>query len=242
MSTERECESEVYGAHEAVGAAPVPPIVFHPPAAPAPSYEGYADPAAAHGWQSAYDETRELPALTELPAPDGPMAPGAVKVGDAARGRSGRGRRAAGRRRRRVLVAGAVTGTVGAVAVIAGLVASSSPSGGDRPATTGRATSGTSGVPAGPGVPDPTPSAGAVAAGDGPSASPARVTPAPATAGVSASDGPSAAQSVVPAGVSAVEETPSFTTPATTATVPAAPSTPAPTGTPTRGGKRHRHH
>ncbi|MFD6023268.1 hypothetical protein [Streptomyces griseoluteus] len=49
-------------------------------------------------------------------------------------------------------------------------------------------------------------------------------------------------QSVVPAGASAVEETPPSTTPATTATVPAAPSTPAPTGTPTRGGKRHRHH
>ncbi|MYV38369.1 hypothetical protein GT030_05665, partial [Streptomyces sp. SID1328] len=70
----------MYGAHEAVGAAPVPPIVFHPPAAPAPSYEGYADPAAAHGWQSAYDETRELPALTELSVSPRPMGPGAAEV------------------------------------------------------------------------------------------------------------------------------------------------------------------
>ncbi|NEA50113.1 hypothetical protein G3I35_28565, partial [Streptomyces sp. SID10815] len=41
-----------------------PPNVYHPQAPAAPAYEGYADPAAAHGWQNAYDRTRELPALT----------------------------------------------------------------------------------------------------------------------------------------------------------------------------------
>ncbi|MYS12762.1 hypothetical protein GTW73_02175, partial [Streptomyces sp. SID4982] len=90
MSTERECEAGVYGAREADGAAPVPPSVYHPPAAPAPSYEGYADPAAAHGWQSAYDETRELPALTGISAPLGPTGSGVTEVPGAAGGRSGR--------------------------------------------------------------------------------------------------------------------------------------------------------
>lgn len=41
-----------------------PPNVYHPQAPAAPAYDGYADPAAAHGWQNAYDETRELPPLT----------------------------------------------------------------------------------------------------------------------------------------------------------------------------------
>ena len=40
-----------------------PPSVYHPQQQPAPSYEEYADPAAAHGWQNAYDETARLPAV-----------------------------------------------------------------------------------------------------------------------------------------------------------------------------------
>ncbi|MFF7165012.1 hypothetical protein ACFZBP_27215 [Streptomyces sp. NPDC008086] len=41
------------------------PNVYHPrPAAP-PSYDAYTVPAAAHGWQNAYDETAELPRLDE---------------------------------------------------------------------------------------------------------------------------------------------------------------------------------
>ncbi|MCX4905802.1 hypothetical protein [Streptomyces sp. NBC_00878] len=69
-------ENGVYGANaanNAVGAPDahgvrrdgdepvVPPIVYHPQVGETPVYDGYADPATAHGWQNAYDETRELP-------------------------------------------------------------------------------------------------------------------------------------------------------------------------------------
>lgn len=37
------------------------PNVYQSQPAPAPAYEEYADPAAAHGWQNAYDATAELP-------------------------------------------------------------------------------------------------------------------------------------------------------------------------------------
>ncbi|MGM0358169.1 hypothetical protein ACNFR6_32725, partial [Streptomyces sp. ECR3] len=40
------------------------PIVYHPDTGTRrPEYDRYADPAAAHGWQNAYDETRELPRI-----------------------------------------------------------------------------------------------------------------------------------------------------------------------------------
>jgi len=38
-----------------------PPAVYLPQTAQAPAYDAYTDPATAHGWQNAYDETRELP-------------------------------------------------------------------------------------------------------------------------------------------------------------------------------------
>ncbi|SBT96029.1 hypothetical protein GA0115233_12223, partial [Streptomyces sp. DI166] len=53
MSSPRQYEN---GMNAAEGAQ-----VYVPRAAPPPEYEGYRDPAAAHGWQNAYDETRELP-------------------------------------------------------------------------------------------------------------------------------------------------------------------------------------
>ncbi|MEY7980566.1 hypothetical protein AB8O53_30115, partial [Streptomyces pilosus] len=50
-----------------------PPSVYLPQAAPPPVYDAYADPAAAHGWQNAYDETRELPPVAAgEPGPPGP--------------------------------------------------------------------------------------------------------------------------------------------------------------------------
>ncbi|MFC0054393.1 hypothetical protein ACFFMQ_18445, partial [Streptomyces actinomycinicus] len=64
MSTEREYEAGAFGVHGAGGAPGVRPNVYQPQPAPAPAYEEYADPAMAHGWQNAYDETRELPALS----------------------------------------------------------------------------------------------------------------------------------------------------------------------------------
>lgn len=54
------------------GAPQGPPNVYHPQPEPAPSYEEYADPAVAHGWLNAYDETREMPvppAVDEAPVP-----------------------------------------------------------------------------------------------------------------------------------------------------------------------------
>ena len=47
------------------GAPQGPPNVYHPQPEPAPSYEEYADPAVAHGWLNAYDETREMPPAVE---------------------------------------------------------------------------------------------------------------------------------------------------------------------------------
>ncbi|MEU0111976.1 hypothetical protein ABZ313_42455, partial [Streptomyces sp. NPDC006251] len=45
-----------------------PPNVYLPQAAPPPAYDGYADPAAAHGWQDegaagGVGATRELPVV-----------------------------------------------------------------------------------------------------------------------------------------------------------------------------------
>ncbi|MET8563901.1 hypothetical protein ABZV75_26280, partial [Streptomyces flaveolus] len=65
MSTEREYEVGADGMNGAGGAPGSRPNVYHPQPAPAPAYEQYADPAAAHGWQNDYDATRELPALHE---------------------------------------------------------------------------------------------------------------------------------------------------------------------------------
>ncbi|MGW2732556.1 hypothetical protein ACWCYR_35195, partial [Streptomyces sp. NPDC001494] len=70
----------MYEAHGGGGEPEVQPNVYHPQTAAAPSYEEYADPAAAHGWQNAYDETRELPAVAGPPGPAGPSAPVAGRV------------------------------------------------------------------------------------------------------------------------------------------------------------------
>lgn len=63
-----------------------PPNVYLPPAAPSPVYDAYADPATAHGWQNAYDETRELP-----PVVDGTPRPGETSAGGDAAPESGTG-------------------------------------------------------------------------------------------------------------------------------------------------------
>jgi len=45
-----------------------PPNVYHPQPESVPSYEEYADPAVAHGWLNAYDETREMPPAVDREA------------------------------------------------------------------------------------------------------------------------------------------------------------------------------
>ncbi|GAA3136965.1 hypothetical protein [Streptomyces echinatus] len=123
MSTEQEHEAGAYGMDGTGGTPGVRPNVYQPLPSPAPAYDAYADPAAAHGWQNAYDETRELP-----PVPSEPVPPGPGEGRAALR----RARRRPGGRRRVAVVAGAL-GVAGTVAVIAGLTGGGAPDG-SRPA------------------------------------------------------------------------------------------------------------
>ncbi|MFB9464201.1 hypothetical protein [Streptomyces cinereospinus] len=145
-----------------------PPFVYQPQLRPdqIPAYEEYADPAAAHGWQNAYDETRELPPV----APPGPR----------------RSRRKPGSwRQRRVAVAAGAVGAVGAAALIAGFSFSGSSSGGAVQGERERTS---------PAADDPgpvTPSRAATDDGGGPATAPAAASsPAPGTS--AAAPGPSA--------------------------------------------------
>ncbi|MFF7051873.1 hypothetical protein ACFY94_26345 [Streptomyces griseorubiginosus] len=107
------------------------PNVYQPQPGAAPAYEEYTDPAAAHGWQNAYDATAELP-LIESGAL-GPGAPGAVEPesgGRAARRRAARSTE--GRRSRRVVAVVGAVGAVGVAALIAGLSLTDSSSGPER--------------------------------------------------------------------------------------------------------------
>ena len=95
---------------------------------PAPAYEEYRDPATAHGWLNAYDETRELPRIT-------PGAPAPVPASVPAAGRADRRRAARGARGRRGTYVVAAVGAVGAAAALAlitGLPFSSSPGDGTQ--------------------------------------------------------------------------------------------------------------
>ncbi|MFF5854819.1 hypothetical protein ACFY8B_04140 [Streptomyces sp. NPDC012751] len=212
MSTEREYEVGADGTREAGGTPGTGPNVYHPRPAAAPAYEEYADPAAAHGWQSAYDETRELP-----PVPAGP-----------AEGRAGRRRaaRRTGGRRRVAAVSGAlaVAGTAAVIAVLAGQGPSERP----RPADGG----GAAGRPA---------VRGGVPAATTPPA-PAPTTTAPATTfPASAAPPPRKTRATTPA-VSATTRRPTpGPTPTVTAS-PSNPPTPTPTpvpGTPRNRGHGH---
>ena len=60
--------------------------MYHPQPESVPSYEEYADPAVAHGWLNAYDETRELPPAVDRPSRRKPKR---------SSGRRGAGRRSA---------------------------------------------------------------------------------------------------------------------------------------------------
>ncbi|MFS4096980.1 hypothetical protein ACLU3S_31365, partial [Streptomyces sp. AF1A] len=65
MSSEREYETAARGASGPGQEPDVQPAVYIPQPAQAPAYERYSDPAAAHGWENAYDETRELPPVVD---------------------------------------------------------------------------------------------------------------------------------------------------------------------------------
>ncbi|MFD8301007.1 hypothetical protein ACFV29_01430 [Streptomyces sp. NPDC059690] len=195
MSRPAEYENGAHGTdiafHPVGGGVQDPPSVYHPQEQPAPSYEEYNDPAAAHGWQNAYDETAQLPAV--VPDADRPQrraAPGH------------RARRAPSRwRSPRIAVAGAV-GAVSVAAVIAGFSFSGASSGGtggkgahtgssatDLPAPTGQEASAASGAgPASPGggPVSAEPSTDATTPGSGTS------TPSPSETAVTASAQPSA--------------------------------------------------
>ncbi|WP_432043789.1 hypothetical protein [Streptomyces cadmiisoli] len=94
-------------------------MVYRPSAETEPQYDGFADPAAAHGWENAYDETRELPAV-----PGGPD----VKAPGHGRGSRRRARPAQGPRvPRQAVVAGGVLVSAGlAIAFTVGLTSGSS--------------------------------------------------------------------------------------------------------------------
>jgi hypothetical protein len=138
---------DVHGADPAVGEPAGPPNVYVPPTVPPPEYDGYADPAAAHGWQNAYDPTQELPRVTDG---EGGRTAGDQDRAAADRPRHGTGRRSRRRpspwRSRRVAVAAGAVGALSVAALIAGFAVSGSSSGGKQGTDDG--TSPTAGKPA----------------------------------------------------------------------------------------------
>ncbi|MFF5495135.1 hypothetical protein [Streptomyces aquilus] len=123
MSRPPQYENGIGAAGEPQGA----PNVYHPQPEPPPSYDAYADPAIAHGWQNAYDETAELPQVAEVPGaaqaldvPELPPAP--VGAGP----RSRRKPKTGPWRSRRVALAAGAVGAVSVAALIAGFSLSGS--------------------------------------------------------------------------------------------------------------------
>ncbi|MFE5817999.1 hypothetical protein [Streptomyces sp. NPDC056479] len=229
----------VHGAHWESDGTQVPPNVYHPQVEPAPVYEEYSDPAAAHGWQNAYDETTEMPPVADGAdgAREDPRADGVHGAGggydyvyedgydyaDAYAGESGRGR---GRRRARrkpgvwrsprfAVAAGAV-GALSAAALIAGFsLSGSSSEGGTR--TKDDRTGATSGDAVTPGEPSPGVSAGARAPeGAGPSQSPSPSDPAsPSSSDDGGSDGKTVEPSADPTAAGTAPSEPAATPTAT---------------------------
>ncbi|MDX3798214.1 hypothetical protein [Streptomyces sp. AK04-3B] len=197
------------------GVPPVRPIVYHPYAETDPaSYERYTDPAAAHGWENAYDETAELPRVRPAEPASRPE-PG---------GRAGRRRaahRTGGRPSRRVLVAAGAVGAVALAAVAAGMSFSGDPAG-DQRGRQGDTRSASDGAVS--------PSDGPASAGSG-SAGPLEPTPSASAAPVSPSGG--AASEAPSAGSSAG----AAASGAATAAAPA-PASGSPKGNPGKGRGR----
>lgn len=202
--------NEAVGAYDGDGArpdsagSPQSPNAYRPQTGPVPvpAYDAYVDPAAAHGWQNAYDATAELPAMS---------APSGMGAG----GGGGRRRKKRAPGRRGVLVGAVVGGGVGVVSVAAlvvGFAGSDASTGGGpgdggervRPSAGASVSTGEdSGPPSGADSSDPAtagrseqPSAGASAGaadgvgGDAPDGS---ASSAPSGATSEASDSPSQA-------------------------------------------------
>ncbi|MEV8595850.1 hypothetical protein [Streptomyces sp. NPDC052012] len=171
-----------------------PPNVYLPQPPPPPAYDAYADPAAAHGWQNAYDETAELPPVAEGGAASGaepaPHRPGGGEHrSHRAPGR--RARRSGARPSRRVAMTGGALGAVTVAALVAGFAFSGSSSDG----------TGEKGKRTGPAAEPDTGESAPPAATDGPTAGAGPGTPAPgddATSGA-ASSAPSAGASTTSA-------------------------------------------
>ncbi|MFF3936334.1 RodZ family helix-turn-helix domain-containing protein [Streptomyces phaeofaciens] len=115
MSSPDDHENGTNGTAGEPGAVPrIRPAVYHPYAEADPSsYTHYTDPAAAHGWQNAYDETTELPRVAPAPA-DRPASPGRADRRRAAR-------RTDGRPARRAVAAAGAVGVVSLAALVAGM-------------------------------------------------------------------------------------------------------------------------
>ncbi|MFI6930235.1 hypothetical protein [Streptomyces sp. NPDC050287] len=193
------------------------PDIYLPQVESAPVYEQYVDPAAAHGWQNAYDETHELPTIAA-----GDPAP----VRGSHRGPRRARQKPPARPSRRALVAVGALG-VSAVALIAGISFSGSSSGGSQDRKGG-------GVRTAPDEPTdgtgPASSAGPTVPSHVP---PARATAGTASAGTSATRG-AAAGATEPGGPSVPSSAPS-TSPAGSA--PAATAS----GPGNSAGKGHGH-
>ncbi|MFJ8084212.1 hypothetical protein ACIQ6Y_26795 [Streptomyces sp. NPDC096205] len=177
------------GGYDGQAVLGTPPNVYHPQVAGAvPAYDEYADPAAAHGWQNAYDETAQLPQVAD----DSTGVPTGLPAGRAATRRDAR--RAAARRDRRLLFAGGAIGVVSLAALVAGF--SFGGSSDDDPVGRGDRT--------GPTVQDATDAAdssdssgsGATEGPDGPASQ--ATGPSAADASSAASPGASASSSVEP--------------------------------------------
>ncbi|MFD1660937.1 hypothetical protein ACFSL4_22715 [Streptomyces caeni] len=136
------------GPHQENGDPQGSPHVYHPYADAAPEYDRYADPAAAHGWQNAYDETQRLPPVScdgergsatydTYDTYDGGPGPAPGAYGDGGGdGGYGPGPRAGSRRRARsaprfrlprpAVVAAGALGAVGVAVALAGAFSSGS--------------------------------------------------------------------------------------------------------------------
>ncbi|MFB6934201.1 hypothetical protein [Streptomyces chartreusis] len=168
--------------------------MYHPYAESNAVYEEYMDPAAAHGWQNAYDETTELPAVVDG-ADDAREGDGYDYVYEDGHDYAddpdkGRGRRRARRkpgvwRSPRFVVAAGAVGAVSAAALMAGFALSGSSSEGGTRTKSDRTSPTPDGLPT-PGGASGGASAGAHASG---SAAASR-SPSPSdSASPSASDG-----------------------------------------------------
>ncbi|MFI5793250.1 hypothetical protein [Streptomyces sp. NPDC051677] len=177
----------------------VRPNVYHPYEAADPtSYEEYRDPAAAHGWENAYDQTTELPRVVPAQAEPG---------GRADRRRAAR--RTGGRCSRRVIVAAGAVSLAAAIAGYAGLSSGDAPGG---KAGTGRPDGG-SVAPTGAGSPQSGSGTPRAESGAAPAETSSSSSAAPSSVSPSAVTDPGRSTS----SPTAASDTPAPTTPTATA-------------------------